>query len=354
MSHNVKLLPSGTTFTVEPGEKILRAALNAGLSLPYGCLMGTCNTCRGHIQKGDFDFGAAHPNYLPQEDRDRRLALLCQAMACGDLEIEIEELPKLPVPTRSVAIVKRIDRVSDDVIVMRVRMPLHQNLLFAAGQYVDLLLPDGERRSYSLANASALPMGVLDLELHIRHLPGGLLTDRLFSGKIAVRDKFQIEGPLGTFFLRDSDKPIVMIATGTGYAPIRSILLGMFARNDPRPCTFYWGGRTRKDLYAFDEVQAWAEQHPGFNFVPVLSRASEADGWSGRTGHVQQAVLADHPDLSAHQVYACGSPTMVSSARSVLTERGGLPDDQYFADAFVTSADSVISREDSIMTIKDA
>ncbi|KAF1697265.1 CDP-6-deoxy-delta-3,4-glucoseen reductase [Pseudoxanthomonas jiangsuensis] len=345
MSYNVKLIPSGKTFEVEPGEKILRAALGKGLSLPYGCLMGTCSTCMGVIKEGDFDFGNANPHYLTDAHRAGRMAMLCQATACSDLEIEIEELPPLPQPGSSVAIVKKLDRVADDVIVMNLRLPLHQTLIFLPGQYVDIVLPGGERRSYSIANASALPMGVLDLQLHVRHLAGGLFTDRLFAGDVKQRDKISLEGPLGTFFLRDSDKPIIMVASGTGYAPIRSMLLDMFARKNPRQCTLYWGGRSRKDIYAMDEVAGWAEEYSCFRFVPVLSEPLPDDAWSGRTGFVHAAVMQDHPDLSGHQVYACGAPVMVSSARTDFASNCGLQEAEFFADSFVSSADGGISKD---------
>jgi CDP-4-dehydro-6-deoxyglucose reductase len=343
MSYTVKLIPSGNTYTVEAGEKILHAGLDAGISLPYSCRMGTCNTCKAHIKEGEFEFGDALPHYLPQEERDRGMALLCQARACSDLVIEVEELPKLVPPTEFTAMVKKIVSLADDVRSIELRLPLHQSLIFASGQYIDLLLPEGERRSYSLANASASPMGVIDLVLHVRHMPGGLFTDKLFDGSVKVRDKFQVEGPLGTFFLREDDKPLVLLASGTGYAPIRSILLEMFRLNDGRKATLYWGGRSKKDIYAMEEVQAWVNEHPNLRFVPVLSDAQEGDEWTGRTGFVHLAVMKDIADLSGHQVYACGAPAMVAAARKDFIEQGALPAGEFFADAFVSKADANVA-----------
>lgn len=343
MSYSVKLLPSGNTFTVEPGEKILHAGLAAGIGLPYSCRMGTCNTCKAHIVEGEFEFGEVLTIYLPQADRDSRQAMLCQAKACSDLVIEVIELPKLIPPSEFAAMVKRITPLADDVVAIDLRLPLHQSLIFAAGQYIDLILSGGERRSYSLANASAAPMGVIDLLIHVRHMPGGLFTDQVFGGGLKVRDKFKVEGPLGTFFLREGDKRLVLVASGTGYAPIRSILLEMFQRKDARPATLYWGGRSRKDIYAMAEVQAWADEHPGLRFVPVLSDALGGDEWQGRTGFVHQAVMQDIADMSGYQVYACGAPPMVAAARRDFVQQRGLPAGEFFADAFVSLADAAVT-----------
>jgi len=340
MSFQIKLLPSGHTFEAQPGKRLLDEGLAAGLSLPYSCRMGTCNTCKVHMVEGEFEFGDAHPHYLPQSERDKGLALLCQAKACSDLVIEVQELPKLIPPSKFTALVKRIKPLADDVLQVDIRLPLHQSLIFAAGQYIDFLLPGGERRSYSVASATAEPMGTIDLTLHISHMPGGLFTDPLFGGAIKERHRLEVEGPLGTFFLReDSAKPIVMIATGTGYAPLRSILLDIFRKKIDRPVTLYWGGRRRKDLYLMEEPEAWAREWPNFKFIPVLSGATPEDQWTGRTGRLNRAVVEDLPDLSGHQIYACGVPAMVASARDDFIQHCGLLDSEYFADAFVSSAD---------------
>lgn len=340
MSFSVKLLPSGRTFAAAPGQSILDAALAEGLALPYGCRMGTCSTCKAHVVEGDFDFGGAHLAYLPQEERDRRRALLCQARACSDLVIEAQELAKLRPPQRFAALVKRLTPVAEDVMVIELRLALHQALIFVPGQFIDLLLDNGERRSYSIASASAAPMGVIDLTLHVRHLPGGLFTDQVFAGGLKPRSKLEVEGPLGTFFLRDGAEPLVMLASGTGYAPIRSILLDLFAKGDPRQIVLYWGGRRAQDLYALQEVQQFVAEHPNLRFVPVLSEPQPQDHWSGRTGLVHQAVMADLPDLSGHQVYACGAPVMVAAARNDFIAHCRLPDNAFYADAFVSRAEA--------------
>lgn len=344
MKYHVTLQPSGKSFDVDAGEKILNAGLDAGVSLPYSCRMGLCSSCCGHIVEGKVDVGDVLPAYLTPQMRAEGKALLCQARALSDLVVEIHELPKLVPPQRFPAIVKRCTPVADDVAVIDLRLPLHQYLMYAAGQYVDLLLPDGQRRSYSIATPPKVPEGVIDLQLHIRHLPGGVFTDHLFNDGLKPREKFQIEGPLGTFFLREeSDKPIVMVASGTGYAPIRSILLDMFRRDIARPVTLYWGGRKRADLYAMEEALRFAEEHGHFHFVPVLSEAAAADAWNGRTGFVHRAVMEDVPDLSAYQVYACGAPVMVSAARTDFVAQCGLPDAEFFADSFISQADIAVA-----------
>jgi CDP-4-dehydro-6-deoxyglucose reductase, E3 len=337
MTYEVELIPGGKRFRVEEGLPILNAGLQAGINMPYGCRIGTCRSCRGKIVDGKFDFGAAHPAYLPQHQRDEGYALLCQATACSDLKIEIEELPALAVPQIAPAYVKKVELQAPDVAAVWLRLPLHLNLRFESGQYVDFIFPDGTRRSYSIANPST-SAGTIDLEFHIRHLPGGVFTDRLFTG-LKPREKLQFEGPLGTFFLRESSKPVLFLASGTGYAPIRSMLLKHLPLDTPRPMTLYWGGRTRQDLYMMQEAEDLAARHANFKFVPVLSDAAPEDGWSGATGFVHAAVMRDIPDLSRWQVYACGSPLMVEAASRDFTQRCGLPETEFFADSFVSLAD---------------
>jgi CDP-4-dehydro-6-deoxyglucose reductase, E3 len=337
MTYEVELIPGGKRFRVEEGLPILNAGLQAGIKIPYGCRIGTCRSCRGKVVGGKIDFGAAHPAYLPQHQRDEGYALLCQATACSDLKIEIEELPALAQPQIAPAYVKKVELKSSDVAVVGLRLPLHLNLQFESGQYVDFIFPDGTRRSYSIANP-ATSAGTIDLEFHIRHLPGGLFTDRLFEG-LKPREKLQFEGPLGTFFLRESEKPALFLASGTGYAPIRSILLKHLALDTGRRMILYWGGRTRQDLYMMEEAQALAARHPNFKFIPVLSNATSEDGWSGSTGFVHAVVMRDIPDLSGWQVYACGNPLMVEAASRDFTERCGLPETEFFADSFVSLAD---------------
>ena len=282
-----------------------------------------------------------HPTYLPDSDKAKGCALLCQASAKSDLVIELKELEGLAgivtgkVPCRVVSIA----RPAPDVAVLDLRLPMNENMMFVAGQYVDLLLKDGKRRSYSIA-CPPQPEGVSHVELHIRHTPGGHFTDRLFAGEVKEREVMRFEGPLGTFYLReDSDKPMVFVASGTGFAPIKAMLEHAFRRGIARPMTLYWGCRAKRDLYMLDLPQKWAAEHAGFKFVPVLSEPAPADAWQGRTGLVHRAVMQDFPDLSGCQVYACGAPVMVDAARADFAALCGLPVDEFFADSFLTEAE---------------
>jgi len=232
--------------------------------------------------------------------------------------------------------VQKLDRVADDVMIVRLKLPSNERLQFLAGQYVDFLLKGGERRSFSMANA---PHADELIELHIRHVAGGSFTDHVFA-RMKERDILRLEGPLGSFFLReDSAKPIVFVASGTGFAPIKSILETAFHKNVTRPMVLYWGCRRPKDLYLHALPQKWAQEHPHFRYIPVVSEARPEDAWTGRTGFVHRAVMEDLPDLSQHQVYACGVPVMVDSARRDFTTLCGLPEDEFYADSFTTQAD---------------
>ena len=339
MPYQVTLKPSGNTFSVPDGETVLGAALAASRNLPYSCRAGQCRTCRGTIVEGQVDFGEVEERFLTAEQRARGLALLCRAKPLSDLVIEVQELkfgaakPKL-LPSRII----KIDKPAPDVAVLTLKVPMNEPVKFAAGQYVEILLKDGKRRSYSIANAPELK-GSGTLELHVRHLPGGLFTDQVFS-TMKERDLLRMEAPLGTFYLREeSTKPIILLASGTGFAPIKSIAEYMFAQNIARPTALYWGCRTRQDLYMLDLPQRWATEHSHFTFIPVLSEALASDNWTGRNGFVHRAVMEDFPDLSGHQVYACGAPVMVEAARAEFTAKCGLPEDEFFADSFISEAD---------------
>jgi CDP-4-dehydro-6-deoxyglucose reductase len=232
--------------------------------------------------------------------------------------------------------VQKMDRRADDVMVLYLKLPASERLQFLAGQYLDFLLKDGRRRSYSIANP---PHADELIELHVRHVPGGLFTDHVFS-TMKEKDILRINGPLGSFFIReDSDKPMIFVAGGTGFGPIKAMLLHLFEERSPRQMVLYWGARSLKDLYLAELPARWQQEHDSFSFIPVLSQPKAEDHWDGRTGYVDQAVLKDFEGLSGYQVYACGAPAMVDSARESFGRRG-LPADEFFADAFVYAADS--------------
>lgn len=340
MTFEVTLLPSGNRFECAPDQEILKAGLAAGLMLPFSCRSGMCRTCRGKVVKGEVDFGAAHDKYLSNEDRAQGLALLCCAFPRGNISVEVEEvdLNRSNRPKRMPARVLEIQQAAPDVCIVKLGLPANEPLVYQPGQFLDVLLADGKRRSYSIANAPRAE-GVRQLELHIRHMPGGVFTDYVFS-QLKLREMLQIEVPLGQFrLMQDSDRSIVFMATGTGFAPIKAMVQHLIDSDVQRPMRIYWGGRHKRDLYQYDLAAAWAQQHSHIAFIPVLSQASAEDQWQGRTGYVQQAVLQDLPSLANHEVYACGSPAMVADAEREFLESGQLPAAQYHADAFITEAD---------------
>jgi CDP-4-dehydro-6-deoxyglucose reductase len=215
-------------------------------------------------------------------------------------------------------------------------LPANDTFVYRAGQYVEFILRDGARRSYSMANAPSQGPGV---DLHIRHMPGGRFTDLVF-GSMKEKDILRIEGPMGSFFLREeSSKPMVFLASGTGFAPLKALLEHMQHCGITRAVTLYWGGRRPADLYMDDWVRAQCDAMPNLGYVPVVSDALPEDAWQGRTGFVHRAVLEDFPDLSGHQVYACGAPVVVDSAKRDFAALAGLPADELFADAFTSEAD---------------
>jgi len=339
MPHQVTIQPSGHRFSVEDDETILEAALREGFALPYGCRNGACGACKGKVLAGQVDYGTYSASALKDEDKVQGRALFCRARPLTDLIIEAKEIGAAKdivvktLPCR----VEKLEKLADDVMRMKIKLPANERLQFLAGQYIDFQLKDGRARSYSLANA---PHDDALLELHIRHVPGGLFTDQVFS-TLKERDILRLKGPLGSFFLReDSDKPMIFVAGGTGFAPIKSMLEHAFAAHLDREMVLYWGVRSLKDLYLAALPQQWQAEHPNFSFVPVLSDPQPQDRWQGRTGLVHEAVLADFADLSGYQVYASGAPAMVDAARDAFLRTRGLPEDEFFADAFVYAADT--------------
>ncbi|NWG86856.1 MAG: CDP-6-deoxy-delta-3,4-glucoseen reductase [Hydrogenophilaceae bacterium] len=329
MSYQVTIQPSGHKFTVEAGQTVLSAALDAGFALPYGCRNGACGACKGKILEGQVDYGNYQPGTLPDEDRHRGLALFCSATPKSDLTIEVKEVgaaKDIPIKTLPCRI-ERLEKLADDVMQIFLKLPANERLQFLPGQYIDFLLKDGKRRSFSLANA---PEEDALLELHVRHVAGGAFTDHVFN-TMKVKDIMRINGPLGSFFLRESDKPAIFLATGTGFAPIKSILSHAFHHQSDRQLVLYWGARNLQDMYMAQLASEWQQAHGNFSFIPVLSQAGNE--WTGRTGYVQDAVLADFADLSGYQVYACGSPNMVDAAVKACSQHG-LPEDEFFSDAF--------------------
>jgi len=338
-SFTVTVEPSGTTFNANPDETLLAAGIRQGVGLPYGCKDGACGSCKCKMVSGRVVHANFQRKALSVEEEAANFVLTCCATARSDIVLESRQvtpagaLPIKKMPTRVSSMVKK----SADVVVMQLQLPANDSFPYRAGQYIEFIMRDGTRRSYSMANA---PHTGPALELHIRHMPGGRFTDLVF-GSMKEKDILRIEGPFGSFFLReDSDKPLVFLASGTGFAPLKALLEHMQHCGITRPTTLYWGGRRPSDLYMEDWIQAQMALMPQLRYVPVVSDALPEDHWSGRTGFVHLAVLQDFPDLSGHQVYACGAPIVVESARSSFSAQAGLPTDEFFADSFTSAADT--------------
>ena len=338
MTFQISIQPSGRSFSVEPGETMLAAGIRQGIGLPYGCKDGACGSCKCRKLSGTVTLGAHQAKALSAEEEANGFVLTCCGVPHSDVVLESRQVTEAGAfPIRKMpARVSSLERKSHDVIVVRLQLPANDPFNYRPGQYVEFLLRDGSRRSYSMANA---PHNGPALELHIRHMPGGKFTDHVF-GVMKEKEIQRIEGPFGSFFLReDSDRPMVLLASGTGFAPIKALIEHMQFQGITRRATLYWGGRRPEDLYMDDWVQAKLLQMPNLDYVPVISNALPEDAWTGRTGFVHRAVLEDLPDLSGYQVYACGAPIVVDSARNDYCELAGLAEEEFFADAFTTEAD---------------
>ena len=325
MSYSVNVSPSGHEFSVEPGESLLDAALRQGLAFPYGCRNGACGSCRGRVLSGTVDYEGLRPSGISAVEADQGYALFCHARAQSDLKVEIEEIDSvraIQVRTLPVRVAER-RLLSHDVMLLRLMLPAGERLQFLAGQYIDVLLRDGRRRAFSLAT----PPGDDELlDMHVRLVPGGSFSGYVFKD-LKERALLRIHGPLGSFYLRkDREVPVLLLAGGTGYAPIKAMLADVVREGLDRDFHVYCGVRSQRDLYMHDEMTALAAEHPQLHYVPVLSEPAAEDRWSGRTGFVHQAVLADFPDLSGFDIYASGPPAMVAAVRETFIGRGASPD----------------------------
>ncbi|UOD27631.1 CDP-6-deoxy-delta-3,4-glucoseen reductase [Massilia violaceinigra] len=338
MTFQITVQPSGHQFACEADETVLAAAIRAGVGLPYGCKNGACGSCKGKVVSGAVTHKAHQQRALSEEEQAQGFSLFCCATTAADLVIEAREVggstdyPVRKMPSR----VASIEKPAPDVAIVTLQLPANEALAYRPGQYIEFMLRDGKRRSYSMASA---PSQGGPLTLHIRYMAGGLFTEQVFN-TMKERDILRFEGPFGTFYLReDSGKPIVLLASGTGFAPVKALVEHLIHLGSTRPVSLYWGGRRPMDLYMNALCEEWAATLPGFTYVPVISHAFPEDHWSGRTGYVHAAVMHDLPDLSGHQVYACGAPVVVEAARREYVEQCGLPADEFYADAFTSEAD---------------
>lgn len=341
MTFRVTLQPAERAFDVARDETVLAAAIRQGIGMPYGCRDGACGSCKSRLLEGRVLHGAHQAKALSTAEEDGGYILPCCATPQTDCVIEARSVPGagdfpiLKMPAR----VLRLQRAAPDVMLLTLQLPANQRFQYHAGQYIEFILRDGARRSYSMATAPGRLMDPPSVELHLRHMPGGLFTDHVFG---AMKDKeiLRIEGPFGSFYLREaSDKPIVLLASGTGFAPIKAMIERLQDLGSRRSVTLYWGCRHRADLYQHDWALEALEQLPQLRYVPVLSEPRPEDDWRGRIGFVHHVVMTDLPDLSGHQVYACGAPVMVEAAQRDFVAQCRLPPEEFYADAFTSEAD---------------
>jgi CDP-4-dehydro-6-deoxyglucose reductase len=327
-----------TRLRLRQGETILEAGLREGLALPYECRNGGCGVCLCRVERGTLEHRPYQPGALPDALKAQGMALMCCAMPTSDLVIEVEGLVggAPAAPALHEGRVVAMEPLAADVMRVLIELPAGQRLAFRAGQYVNIVLEDGQRRAFSFASA---PHDGDRIELHIRRIPGGRFTGHVFGG-MKVGDTLRFEGPLGSFVLTDSERPILFVAGATGFAPVKSILQDAFHRGVRRPMRLYWGVRRRADLYLLELAESWQREHANFQVIPVLSEPQPQDHWSGRTGLVHEAMLADQGDLTGFEVYVCGSLKMVEAAVPEFMAHG-LGDDACFSDAFLPAATGV-------------
>lgn len=336
MTFQVTINQSSTRFLVEKDELVLDAAIRQGIGMPYGCRDGQCGSCKGKINSGHVVY-KDQPEALSKEEQRHGISLFCQAYAHSDLVIDVQELKHtadVPVK-RFPAKVSSIARISTDVMQIVLSLPPTFRMQFFAGQYIDFILPDGRRRSFSIANA---PHEDKHIELHVRHIQGGEFTGEVFDN-MKPNDVVRIEGPLGSFFLREeSERPVILMAGGTGFAPIKGIIEHALNKNIRRPFHIYWGAKSFGDLYFHEQASKWANENDHITYTPILDNLDKDPGWQGQTGYVHDNVLKDFNDFSNVEVYASGPPVMVYAGRDAFVPHGLNPE-RYYSDAFEFSND---------------
>lgn len=331
MSFTITNQQTGSSFKAEGDDTILDAALKSNLVFPYGCRSGVCGACKCQIISGEIEYGPHEDFALTEEEANEGMALICCAKAVSDVVLDSREISAEKrvtikmLPCR----VSTINTLCDDVKQVFLQLPKTQNFEFINGQYIDIILKDGQRRSFSVAN-SASEAQLEGLELHVRLIPDGYFTPRIFNS-MKARDVLRFEGPFGTYIWQSTaDTPILMIATGTGFAPIKALIQQSLAENPEQQIHLFWGGRLIKDLYMLELVQQWEQDYPNFKFTPVLSQQQD---WDGAKGYVQDAVLATYDNIAPFDVYASGSPVMIHSLRESLGQNG-MKNDHFFFDSF--------------------
>lgn len=340
MTYQITLQPSGHVFEANENEFILDAALRQGISFPYGCRSGSCGTCLGEVVSGNVEYPDGLPLTVMEHEHEEGRAVFCVSVATSDLVLNVKEITSSTeievkmLPAR----VSSLRKLSDDVMEMTLTLPNSERMAFRAGQYIEFLLKDNKRRAFSLANS---PSNDEYLELHLRHIEGGYFTEHVFE---TMKEKalVRIEGPHGSFFVREHEgpdpaHPLILIAGGTGFAPIKAMLEQLLEEGDTRPIQLYWGVRREEDLYRNDLAEKWDFQQKHINYIPVLSEIETSDEESSakdyRTGYVHTAVLEDFDDLSGFDIYMAGPPPMIDAAKESFANQG-LPENQLFYDSF--------------------
>lgn len=338
MPFKVTIHPSGHIFEVDPGEPVLEAATRQNIELPYGCRGGACGSCAGYIVKGEVYYDD-EPIALDDEMKANNQALFCIAKTAQDLEISIEEISQgqLFEVQQYGCHVSSKNKLCHDVIALKITLDNDQRLQYHAGQYIEFILRDGKRRAFSIANA---PHKDELLELHIRHVDGGLFTDFLFES-MPENESLQLQGPLGQFYLReDRQRPIIMVGGGTGFGPLKAMIEHIEHVGFEQPVHLFMGVRALRDLYMHDMTQQWISKNSNLTFIPVLSEPSQEDCWQGETGFVHESVAKHFPDMKDFDIYMSGPPPMINAAVDLFIKQGASRDNM-FSDAFEYSADAI-------------
>lgn len=332
MNHRITLAGSGTVFEAADNEPILTAALRQGVQLPYGCRNGQCGACKAQRTSGSVRYpDGSTTTALSDAERAAGWELCCQALATSDVSLATREIDRgAAIEIRTLpARVARLEKLSHDVLGIWLQLPKSERLVFRAGQYIEILMRDGKARAFSLANA---PHDDEFLQLHVRYYPGGAFAEYAFNS-MHEKELLRIRGPFGSFcWQEDSARPALLIAGGTGFAPIKAVIEHAFSKGVATPLTLYWGVRAARDLYSSLPAQ-WAGEHPNFTFVPVLSEPLAEDDWRGRRGFVHTALGEDFGNLDSHDIYTCGPPVMTSAVAQACIERGTTRE-RVFSDAF--------------------
>ncbi|MDH3343093.1 MAG: CDP-6-deoxy-delta-3,4-glucoseen reductase [Gammaproteobacteria bacterium] len=341
MSYQVRVPSSGHEFSVEENETVLDAALRQGVGLPYGCRNGACGNCAGELISGEVKYEEGSLKAGAKDLYEQGKALFCQSLACSDLEIEVKEITKSQdvevktLPCR----VEKMQLLSHDIMKVELKLPENERMQFLAGQYLEFILKDGKRRAFSIANA---PHDDDLIELHIRHVPDGQFGDFVFK-EMKEKTLLKIEGPLGSYYLREeSNRPIILVGGGTGFAPLKGMLEHAFKIGFDKPIHLFCGVRAVRDLYMDEMAKAWLTQHKNLKYTAVLSEPEDADNWQGKTGYVADAVIEEYSDLSGYDIYLSGPPAMVKRGMDIFYA-SGLPETQIYSDSFEYSDDALKS-----------